>query len=244
MDIFVINMAKATERLAFQQEQMARLGLSFETIIATTPDTAQQDLLQKMKKLWIWERPPAEYEIATLLSYAKAWQKILENNRPAFILEDDAVLDNNTPLILEKLANNKTNVGIVNLEKCSNIQWISKKKLALTNKINLYKCYYFRCSSAAYVLYPSGAKILLDAKEKRLYPADVLIWTPHIKMERATIEPATIYQHPQWRNNTRFPNKIKMFEDFSAWFKYKKYVAMKYWFKIRYYFHSVRRPLI
>ncbi|MFT6992982.1 MAG: glycosyl transferase family 25, partial [Paraglaciecola sp.] len=88
---------------------------------------------------------------------------IIQKNTPMLILEDDAFLADNTPELLKKIENLK-NIDYVNIEARGNKQ---KKLLAKTadyhlDQTALFRLYQGRSGAGGYVLWPKGAKKLLD----------------------------------------------------------------------------------
>ena len=86
----IINLAQATDRMAFMEAQMTTLNLPWERIEAITPDTLNPP---KTDPIWShWQRPLRVTEMALCASHMVAWQRIVERNTPCLVLEDDAVL--------------------------------------------------------------------------------------------------------------------------------------------------------
>lgn len=97
--IFVINLARSTERLANSQRQLAAHGLNFERIDAidgATLTPAQRAInyspsLNKQK----YHYPLSAGQIGCYLSHRKAWQTIVDRQLDyAIVLEDDFILKN------------------------------------------------------------------------------------------------------------------------------------------------------
>lgn len=100
MQVLIINLDRARERLAFQQAQMRALGLSFTRIAALDAD----HLPDLGEAYWNgWERPIRPAERACLLSHRHIWETIAAGADPVLVLEDDAVLSDKVPALLEAL---------------------------------------------------------------------------------------------------------------------------------------------
>jgi glycosyl transferase family 25 len=98
MRVLIINVAHATERMAFMQAQMQALGLQWERVEGVTPLTlyppAEDPVWHR------WQRPLRTTEMALCASHAAAWRRVLELGQPCLVLEDDAVLASETPEFL------------------------------------------------------------------------------------------------------------------------------------------------
>ncbi|BAS67678.1 MAG: hypothetical protein DSY43_03810 [Gammaproteobacteria bacterium] len=162
MNIFIINLPDATERREFQQKQLTELGLNFEIINATSINDISEDTYKK--HYYDWQRPLQKTEVACYFSHQKLWTKIAEGNQPALILEDDVALSKYTPNILKELEK-RTNLEMVNLEVFEKKKTIAKISQTIGNH-QLFCLYQDKAGAAAYVLYPKGAKKLLQHQQK------------------------------------------------------------------------------
>lgn len=198
MNVFIINLKRSTERLAFQQQQFDKLGLSFDRIDAVS--TAEISEQQYQTLAFGWQRPLRPVELACFLSHQAAWQKVLDTNQPALILEDDAVLSHQLPKLLAELEQkNLQDVDLINFEVRSR-----KKIMAQTAFMSLasghtalYALYQDRTGAAGYLLYPSGAKKLLDRlKQSAPAIADGFIFSCY-ELNAFQAEPAAIIQEDQ-----------------------------------------------
>ena len=190
MKIRVINVASATTRMAFQGEQLKRLGLAFERIEAMTPDTLSPP---SDDASWAtWERPMREIEKALYASHRSVWAKIAAEDGPCLVLEDDALLSARTPELLGALA---TEIGIehVTLEVRNRAKNVAKKPHPSRPLRRLYQD---RTGAAAYVLWPKGADKLL-ARPVGL--ADAVICAAY-NMQSYQADPALAIQIDQCGN--------------------------------------------
>ena len=71
MDILIINVQSPTARMAFQQRQMAALGLHWERLDAVSTQTLREDTYQELANNW--ERPMRNAEVCCFLSHHAAW---------------------------------------------------------------------------------------------------------------------------------------------------------------------------
>ena len=101
MKIFIINLPSAIERRQFQEEQMSKLDLDYEILKAASIGDISDEIY--VKHHHDWQRPLRNTEVACYFSHRSAWQKIIDNNMPALILEDDALLSKHTPELLNAI---------------------------------------------------------------------------------------------------------------------------------------------
>lgn len=194
MKIFIISLVAAKQRRKFQQAQMKRLNLAFEFLDATRVEDIDQDFYEKYAM--DWQRPLRKTEVACYLSHRNAWQRISQNQEPALILEDDALLSKCVPKILSRLlqANGR---DLVNLENRSRKKFVAKVGVDTACNSKVLRLYQDRTGAAGYVLYPAGAdKLLLADKRKGIALADAQI-TACYSLKAYQIEPSPVVQLDQ-----------------------------------------------
>ena len=87
MNCYVINLDRATDRLAFQKEQFVRFGLKFERVPACVDDPAA---VNRFRWWCAVLRPRVRGEVGCVLSHVKAAKLMLARGEPcAAIFEDD-----------------------------------------------------------------------------------------------------------------------------------------------------------
>ena len=154
--------------MAFQQEQMQALGLNWERLEAVTPQTlgvpAEDPRWQR------WQRPLRAVEVAILASHIMAWERVIAANSPQLIVEDDVMLAAEVPTFLQQLEN-EVRIDHVTLEVRN------QRKLVGNRHPNqpMRRLYQDRSGAAAYVLWPSGARMLRSRAAVRPALADALI---------------------------------------------------------------------
>lgn len=198
MQILIINLERSKERLAFQTQQFDDLGLSFQRLAAVSVDDIDDSQYQLLG--FGWQRPLRKVEVACFLSHQKAWETVIKTNEPALILEDDAVLSCHIPQLLEEIQNyNFKDIDLINFEVRSRKKIISKKPeyQLVAGQTALYTLYQDRTGAAGYLLYPSGAKKLLQRlAETSPAIADGFIFS-HYGLKSLQAEPAAIIQEDQ-----------------------------------------------
>ncbi|ABL02620.1 glycosyl transferase, family 25 [Candidatus Ruthia magnifica str. Cm (Calyptogena magnifica)] len=208
MNIFVINLENSVERRNFQQEQLFALKLDFEFLDAiSTTDVSTTIHKQYCQD---WQRPLKATEVACYFSHRCAWNKVIQSNQPALILEDDALLSKCVPELLANLSDKKS-IDLVNLENRSRKKFISKSNVLLECNSKLLRLYQDRTGAAGYILYPNGAKKLIQCeKRKGIALADAHI-TACNSIKAYQVEPAPIIQLDQcnyYGLNNIYPEKI------------------------------------
>lgn len=191
----MINLPKDKERRAFQEVQLSKLGLDYEIVDAISTNDITSATYQKHED--DWQRPLRSVEIACYFSHQSLWKKIIETNEPALILEDDALMSKCVPDILKYLSTLKS-VDYVTLEVRGRKKLLADRGIKIpgcTSKI--YRLYLDRTGAAGYVLYPSGARKLLDQEEKSgIGLADAHI-TACYELIGYQVEPAPLIQLDQ-----------------------------------------------
>jgi glycosyl transferase family 25 len=197
MDILIISLTNAEERRNFQQEQLSKLGLDFRFLDATSTNNIDKTTYKQHYK--DWQRPLKETEVACYYSHRHAWDSVIQSNQPALILEDDALLSRCTPALLKSLSTKK-NVDLINLENRGRKKFVSKSSESIVCNSKLLRLYQDRTGAAGYILWPSGAKKLIQCeKRKGIALADAHI-TACNNLNCYQVEPSPIIQldHCEW----------------------------------------------
>jgi len=197
MDILIISLTNAEERRNFQQEQLSKLGLDFRFLDATSTNNIDKTTYKQHYK--DWQRPLKETEVACYYSHRHAWDSVIQSNQPALILEDDALLSRCTPALLKSLSTKK-NVDLINLENRGRKKFVSKSSEFIVCNSKLLRLYQDRTGAAGYILWPSGAKKLIQCeKRKGIALADAHI-TACNNLNCYQVEPSPIIQldHCEW----------------------------------------------
>jgi len=197
MNILVISLPNAENRRNFQQEQLSKLGLDFRFLDATS--TNDIDKTTYKQHYQDWQRPLKETEVACYYSHRHAWDSVIQSNQPTLILEDDALLSRCTPALLKSLSTKK-NVDLINLENRGRKKFVSKSSESIVCNSKLLRLYQDRTGAAGYILWPSGAKKLIQCeKRKGIALADAHI-TACNNLNCYQVEPSPIIQldHCEW----------------------------------------------
>jgi glycosyl transferase, family 25 len=169
MQILVINLARATERMRFQNAQLETLGLAFDRVEAI--DGNREEAVAD-DPIWnTWERPMSQSERACFLSHHQVWKRIAQGNAPALVLEDDVLLSSAVPKLLAGLEEVK-DVDYVTLETRARKKLLARQT---AHALPVRRLYQDRSGAAAYVLWPHGAQKLLARTERRVGLTDAIL---------------------------------------------------------------------
>lgn len=173
IDALVINLDTAEARWDFQQRQLQHLGIAYQRLVATS--TQSLDSLTYEQWANDWQRKLRTTEVACFLSHYRAWQIVSDTGRPWLILEDDALLSERLPQVLDSidtylqagllsdsLAFDHISFETRGRKKLFSIHPLSQGLFPTSFGINLHHLYLDKSGAAAYLLTPKGAKILLD----------------------------------------------------------------------------------
>ena len=188
MQVLIINLPEAKERMSFQQEQMQRLGLDYRRLEAVT--TGQLDPPAGDAYWKKWERSLKDTEKAAFMSHKRAWQTVADHNRPYLILEDDALLSNQIQAFTA-LCESIEWADHVSLEARGRKKIVGRK--LVSTDIPLRRLYQDRTGAAAYILWPSGAKKLLERCRNYSGLADAVISSTY-NMKSYQCDPALAIQ--------------------------------------------------
>jgi len=199
ISILLINLNKSKDRLLFQQNQFKKLNL----LLHRLPAIQGNDLLPEEYENLAngWERKLFPNEVACFLSHKAAWEYVAESNKPWLIMEDDALLANSVPNILRAIINkNENNTDYVVLETRYRHKWLDKKSIDLVDGYQMRRLYQDRNGSAAYILFPSGArKLLLKAQRSKPALADAFLSCSY-ELNAWQVYPAAAIQLDQCNN--------------------------------------------
>jgi glycosyl transferase family 25 len=163
MNIYVINLISAKDRRRHQEVQLRALELPYVIFNAVTPDQVSSTAPPNVR--WDrWVRPVSNSERACFLSHFSLWKKIANNSSPALILEDDAVLSKRLPSTL-KLLEQLHNIDHINLETTGRKKFLSTGT-SIQDDLYLKRLYLDRSGAGGYILWPSGARKLLQKLDK------------------------------------------------------------------------------
>lgn len=186
-----INLDSAVERRAHMEEQARAIGLPLERLPAIKADTIAPSLMQGLGQSW--ERPLTPSELACFLSHRAAWWQVLAENRPMLVLEDDVVLSPDLPAAIAA-AEGLPAMEYLNFEDFDRRRFVRRGGiLPLIPGVRLVSSARDKAGSAAYMLWPAGARKLLALAERRAAPADAFLHAEARLISRIS-EPALAVQ--------------------------------------------------
>jgi len=191
MKVLVISLTNAQDRRAFQTQQLSRYNLDYEFLDALS--TKDIDNTTYQAHYQDWQRPMKPTEVACYYSHQSAWNVVLKTQEPALILEDDALLARCITELLSELVQ-ENDVDLINLENRARKKFVSKTGRSIGCNSELFRLYQDRTGAAGYILWPSGAKKLIECEKRQgIALADAHI-TACYSLKALQIEPAPIIQ--------------------------------------------------
>src|SRR4051794_12383587 len=100
-DVLLINLRQSSDRLRFQEQQFARLGIPFERLDAVEANSIAEGVYADV--VCAWQRPISRGELGCFLSHRVAWQRVVDSGRSALVVEDDVLLSDNLVTVLSQL---------------------------------------------------------------------------------------------------------------------------------------------
>jgi len=228
MKALIINLKSAKDRYLFQKKQLNLYSIDYEFINAiSSKDISYQNFIEFSQD---WQRPLLKSELACFYSHRNIWLHIANSHEPYLIIEDDALLSKeiiNILPILEK----KNGVDLINFENRGRRKFLSRTKEKLINNHKMIRLFQDRTGAACYVLWPSGAKKLLNFQSKNgIALTDALITSCH-DLICFQVEPALAVQLDYCEfYGLKNPTNINSSQSSVSRTKNKK-GSLKFWFR-------------
>jgi glycosyl transferase, family 25 len=159
-----INLDRASERRAFMEGQGARLGLALERVRAVETGDISPEVEAQLNGRW--ERRLSAPELGCFLSHHGLWREIAAGAGPVLVLEDDAVLSRRIGAALPVLTGFE-GADFLNLESFDRKRFAARRAQDLGDGIAVRRMYRDKSGSAAYLLWPSGARKLVERTQRR-----------------------------------------------------------------------------
>ncbi|NBI42638.1 glycosyl transferase [[Haemophilus] felis] len=184
-DIFVINLAKSTERKYFISEQFRvlseatnqRLPYQFFNAIngKENPDFFLFQKYNEHKRLKIRANKLSLPQLGCWASHYLLWEKCVALNKPIIIIEDDAIINPNFLDAYNFLSSNQNDFEFLWLGKPSNFKLTQKNKVIyqIPNSKNRVANFYDKwANTVSYFITPQAAKKLLNHCQEWIYEVD------------------------------------------------------------------------
>lgn len=178
---FVISLPEATERQAYIRDHLGPLGLPFEFFEAVDGrafNVLEQPVYDAPRRRRYFGRDLKPGEIGCFLSHKGIYEKMVRENIPiAFIVEDDVILQPDTPAILRDLLGCQTDFDFVRFLGTPKHLKARQKVLEElpTQPYTLNRLYGMPGGAYAYVMTLKGARKLLTAMDRTAFPVDTLM---------------------------------------------------------------------
>ncbi|MCM2502094.1 glycosyltransferase family 25 protein [Aureimonas altamirensis] len=173
MDAVYINLDRAVERRAFMETQATALGLSLRRLPAVEAGSIDDATCATLGRSW--ERPLSRAELACFLSHRAAWQRAADAGMPLLVLEDDAVLSPRIPQVL-RASEAVGGMEFLNLEDFGKRRFVRRAGARpLIDDVAAVPLARDKAGSAAYIVWPAGARRLLALAASRAAPADAFL---------------------------------------------------------------------
>jgi glycosyl transferase family 25 len=167
-----INLDRATERRVFMERQAERLGLAFERVAAVEASGISDSEVARLGRSW--ERPLTRAELGCFLSHQGLWLEAASGEAPMLVMEDDIVLSPRLPELLPVIAALE-GVEFLNLESFGRRRFVGRGARRISQGAALLRLHRDKSGSAAYVLWPEGARKLLVRAERGAAPVDAFL---------------------------------------------------------------------
>lgn len=173
MQVFVINLARSTERRQRMQQQLDELGVPFAFFEAVDGRAGVHPLLQKYdekKRMRRKGHPLMPGEVACYASHYALWQWCLEHDEPILVIEDDVRLNAHLTTLMPQLPALLSRYPYLRLARLFN----GKRLLvdALGDKRVICKYLDKPRGTQCYALAPAAAARFLAYSERFFLPVD------------------------------------------------------------------------
>jgi glycosyl transferase, family 25 len=169
--IFLINLDRDTERLAYMTDQLVTLGLPFERVPAVhgadMPDWLRPFFLDSEGNIPTGLSPG---EVGCYASHLMLMHRIAESGTPALVLEDDIHIDAAFPELLRRIDLLPVGWDIIRLSNASDRRSFPAARMGLGFQAEKYAV--VPPSTGAYLISPEGARKFLSYRVARHLPVD------------------------------------------------------------------------
>jgi len=176
MRIYVINLARATERRRKMQAQADALGVHLDFIEAVDGKTitdADRRLVDHTRRRRITPYPLTDNEIGCWLSHCRAMQLLIESgDKMAMIAEDDAKLAPDFARVLEAIAARSGPFDIIDLHRNLKKDELFVSCRPLLPGFDLGRIGYTHMNATGYVMSREGAQKFLAYAQRFVHAVD------------------------------------------------------------------------
>lgn len=172
--VFLINLARSTERLVNSSNALDINSIEFERMNAVDGQTLANDEMEKYcaKPFARYYKKLSKTEVACFLSHRQCWREIIDRNLPwAIILEDDMQVDRSLSTFIQSIADIPFDWDCLKL-----MEHPIKRKEKMSQAFKDWQVVTYNkvpARTGAYVLSQSGAIKMLAANQKIVRPVDI-----------------------------------------------------------------------
>jgi glycosyl transferase family 25 len=171
LQVCVISLERSIARRQRVEDQLDKTSIQWQFINAVDgyalPSMPISYKQSKVKRLQGYELTPGE--VGCFLSHIKVWELCLQNNITTLVFEDDFLIGENLESVIDDLLSTTNQWNLVRLSGIYETRHqILEKRLTYDLVQNLGE----PCGTAAYMIQPAAAKILLDNAMDIYEPVD------------------------------------------------------------------------
>ncbi|TPM36212.1 glycosyltransferase family 25 protein [Mesorhizobium sp. B2-3-4] len=190
MKCLVINLDRSADRLAHMTAQFARIGVTFERVVAVDASQHPDLVLQRQHDLYAELRLSAS-EIACLHSHRACWAIIARDDAPyGAVFEDDIVFSARAGALLANPGWIPADADIVKLETSFHTTVIQRERISVGHGFSVFRLRKNHIGAGGYLLSRQAARDLLHATAETNVAVDNLIFDPAFAISSGK----TIYQ--------------------------------------------------
>jgi len=182
-DIFIINLARSTERRRKMAEQLSRMKLPhvfYDAVDGRALSSKQQACYSGTLRRLFFGHDMTAGEIGCLLSHRQVYRHMIDNDIPvALILEDDAILSDDFPTLLRSLMSSSFKWDVIRFLSRQKVYQHSRRIGHLYRQYDLGRAQGTPGGAYAYLLTLQAAKSFNRHMRKNWIPVDTLhgqIW--------------------------------------------------------------------
>jgi glycosyl transferase family 25 len=183
MQTYVINLAKAVERMEHMAAMLERMGVSFERFDALDPERSERHPLfgqirpLRVKRSWV------SGEIACLLSHYEVWRLIAEGpHRYGVVLEDDVLLEPALKQMVDGTLTLPADADVVKIETdARTVVALSRRTLRAEKGLVYRRLMSMHGGTGGYMISREAAKFLVGSAEVASsfdMPVDDVLFVP------------------------------------------------------------------
>lgn len=244
--VFIISLPESVDRRTAMSAQMEKLNIPFSFIDAVDGrkmSVVEQPGYDAAKRMRFFGIHLKGGEWGCLLSHKKIYEKIVQDNLPvAIIFEDDALIDERFPDVLEEILSKDFDYDVIRFMGSTKIARKGYRHIIeVAQNLWLGRLPSIHGGAHAYMMSQSGARKMVDyfAKYRTAYPIDTLLgrcWetglnvyavNPIVRQDTASFTSAIGEARFDKRADLSAAEKL-VFPVFRAWFKLCEHVGKRW----------------